>query len=437
MKRIGPTSLAVALASAFVALAPETPAHAAAASCRGVRATIVGTSSNDVIHGTPRRDVIVGLGGNDRIYAGAGNDLVCGGDGSDAIHGGAGDDRLYGGKDLLRSIEEDTETERVGDTLVGGPGNDHLAPGADHRPADPDDIVTDVISWEDAARGVHVDLRTGKARGEGADTFSGGVFTVVGSAQGDVIEGTSRSDLIDTGAGRDVVRARGGDDVITVGTFPHPGKADSRIRAGAGDDTVYATQRNVRIWGGDGDDSISAGGTGAHLMGGPGKDYLQGSDNTVSGGPGDDHLIGFIGDEAAFDGGSGVDDIQLDSVLQGHRQAASTGTWDMTTGEVSFALDETTTRLSASHLEGGNLPGWGTAWSVTGTAGDDSVFGDANTVSPVAFYGLDGDDTFRGSDGDDLFDGGPGNDHSFGMWGGDDTCLSVEARDRDDCEHVG
>ena len=92
-------------------LAPATPAHAATTTCRGVRATIVGTPSNDVIHGTAGRDVIAGLDGNDTIFAGGGDDLVCGGDGSDHLFGGAGRDRLYGGKDLLHSIEDDTETE--------------------------------------------------------------------------------------------------------------------------------------------------------------------------------------------------------------------------------------------------------------------------------------------------------------------------------------
>ena len=37
--------------------------------------------------------------------------------------------------------------------------------------------------------------------------------------------------------------------------------------------------------------------------------------------------------------------------------------------------------------------------------------------------------------GDDLFDGGPGNDHAWGMFNGDDTCISVETID-DDCEHI-
>ena len=155
----------------------------------------------------------------------------------------------------------------------------------------------------------------------------------------------------------------------------------------------------------------------------------------VSGGVGDDVLIGLIGDAAAFDGGPGSDYIQINSTLQGHHLVASTGTWNMVTGDLTFTVGDTTA-LSVSNLESASLPGWGTAWTVTGTPGNDYIGGDWNTPSPVTFYGLGGDDTFRGSDGDDLFNGGPGDDHSYGMGAGDDTCISVETIDGADCERV-
>jgi len=77
-----------------------------------------------------------------------------------------------------------------------------------------------------------------------------------------------------------------------------------------------------------------------------------------------------------------------------------------------------------------------TSWTVTGTAGDDVVSADANQTAPTHFDGRAGDDSFRGTDGDDVFDGGPGDDHSIGMFGGDDTCVSVEIIDGSDCENV-
>ena len=433
VRRAAPTVLAFTVASVVAVLAPGAPAYAAAVTCHGVKATIVGTHSSDVIHGTAGRDVIDGQGGNDTIYGRGGNDLVCGGYGADHLYGGTGRDGLYGGKDFLHSADEDG-MERLGDTVNGGPGSDRLDAGADTRPADL--VVLDVISWDGSAHGVHIDLRTRTTRGGGVDTFTGdGRFIVRGSAHGDVIEGTDRHDRIDTGAGPDVVRARGGNDNVNVGTYPHPGRAAARVWGGAGDDRLTATESHVRITGGPGDDWIEAGGSLSHLSGGPGNDYLAGGDNVIVGGAGDDDLSGLIGDTAQFDGGAGSDYIQIDSILEGHRQAASTGTWNMTTGDLTFTLGDTT-RIPVTNMESAHLPGWGTAWTVTGTSGDDFVGGDANTSSPVDFRGLAGDDSFGGTDGADLFDGGPGDDHSYGMDDGDDTCISVETIDGNDCEHV-
>jgi Ca2+-binding RTX toxin-like protein len=434
LPRVGSLSLSLTLtlASAVAVLGVATPAHAATATCRGIKATLVGSPSADVIHGTARRDVIVGLGGNDTIFGSGGDDLVCGGDGSDHLFGGAGNDRLYGGRDSLEDAQEDG-TERIGDTVSGGPGRDRLDAGTDPRAADT--VVHDVYSWAGAARGVHLDLRTRTARGEGTDTFARGTVTVVGSAHGDVIVGTHRRDRIETGAGPDVVRARRGSDLVSVGPNPRPRTGAAQVWGGPGADRLTASEDRVRLSGGPGDDWIAAGGSRAHLSGGPGNDNLQGGDSELSGGTGDDALTGLIGDAAAFDGGPGSDYIQIDSTLEGRREAASTGTWNMATGDLSFTLDDTT-RLSVSDIERASLPGWGTAWTVTGTSGDDFVGGDANTSSPVTFFGRGGDDSFRGTEGDDLFDGGSGDDHSYGMGAGDDTCVSVETIDQADCEHV-
>jgi hypothetical protein len=76
---------------------------------------------------------------------------------------------------------------------------------------------------------------------------------------------------------------------------------------------------------------------------------------------------------------------------------------------------------------------------LTGRTARVGVSGRARSpTSPlsVSFDGLDGDDVFWGTSGDDLFNGGPGDDHSWGMFNGDDTCISVETIDGDDCEHI-
>ena len=91
-------------------------AAAAASTCKGKSATIVGTEGNNVRKGTSRKDVIVGLGGKDQLSGLAGNDVICGGPGKDTLNGGKGNDKLYG--------------EAGKDTLKGGPGKDKLKGGA-------------------------------------------------------------------------------------------------------------------------------------------------------------------------------------------------------------------------------------------------------------------------------------------------------------------
>lgn len=102
-----------ALAVAMLAVPVAQRADAAAPTCMGKKATIVGTARNDTLNGTARADVIVGLGGKDRIDGRGGNDLICGGGGADIIKGGGGADRVKGGFGA--------------DTIEGGGNNDRLA----------------------------------------------------------------------------------------------------------------------------------------------------------------------------------------------------------------------------------------------------------------------------------------------------------------------
>lgn len=80
------------------------PGTSQATTCKGAKATIVGTNGNDVRKGTAGKDVMVGLGGNDKLSGLAGNDLICAGAGKDTLNGGKGNDKLYGeaGKDTLK-----------------------------------------------------------------------------------------------------------------------------------------------------------------------------------------------------------------------------------------------------------------------------------------------------------------------------------------------
>jgi uncharacterized repeat protein (TIGR01451 family) len=104
-------------ATALVTVLPQVPS----ATCRGVRATIVGTAGSEELTGTGGNDVIVALGGNDLVFSLAGRDLVCAGGGSDRVNAGTAADRVFGnaGRDRLFG-------RGGGDLLRGNAGNDVL-----------------------------------------------------------------------------------------------------------------------------------------------------------------------------------------------------------------------------------------------------------------------------------------------------------------------
>lgn len=102
----------------------------AAATCRGIAASVVGTTAADNLRGTSGRDVIAAFGGNDTITALAGGDLVCAGRGRDIVNAGGGADRVFGGggpdRLLGRSGADLLRGGRGVDTCRGGPGVDSV-----------------------------------------------------------------------------------------------------------------------------------------------------------------------------------------------------------------------------------------------------------------------------------------------------------------------
>ncbi|MBW4617625.1 MAG: hypothetical protein KME21_31360 [Desmonostoc vinosum HA7617-LM4] len=128
-------------------------------------------------------------------------DEVHGGAGNDQIAGGAGEDRLYGNAGA--------------DTLYGNEGNDYLVGGAGA------DIIYgsvgfDVASYEDAQKGVRVDLAAGKYYGTSSDgdrLYS--IEDLIGSSNGDRLLGDGYSNIIDGGMGNDTLDGRGGRDAVS------------------------------------------------------------------------------------------------------------------------------------------------------------------------------------------------------------------------------
>ena len=406
--------LAAALAAPLTPIA--IPPAAAAVTCHGERATIVGDSRSQVLNGTPGRDVIAGLGGNDTINGRGGNDLICGGRGADKLKGGGGNDRLFGGLDQL-TLNDEGEEERIGDELNGGPGDDVLRPGADHREAE--DVDPDELTWETAAHAVHLDLGAGTATGEGRDKFTVDEATVIGSEHDDVIDGSSGADHINAGPGSDVVRGHGGDDRLVLDSGRITPSSDDVAHGGPGDDAISATTGVDHIFGGAGNDGIDDTG--------PTNDVLKG-------GRGNDTITDQVGDSTAAQedaGGPGADQLNLFSTLINPSAAHSTGTWDMATGEMQITFNSKVS-LTATSFAFANFNTYGTSWDVTGTTNADDL--SAAGTSGTHFQALGGDDTFFGSPDDDVFDGGDGTDTATAMGAGNDTCISVEVSPPGDCD---
>lgn len=112
---------------------PTPPPPPVAATCRGVPATIKGTSGPDDLNGTGGPDVVAAFGGNDEIATFAGNDLVCAGRGNDSVGAGSAADRVFGGDglDLLlgRGGADLLRGNDGNDILNGNRGNDRLRGG--------------------------------------------------------------------------------------------------------------------------------------------------------------------------------------------------------------------------------------------------------------------------------------------------------------------
>jgi Ca2+-binding RTX toxin-like protein len=127
---------------------------------------------------------IIGFGGDDTIF---GNDAAH--FPGDALSGDEGNDQVYAGDGP--------------DVVDGGPGDDVLRGGGDSSGAG------DTVSYDIATTAVQVDLGTGSATGEGADTLLG-FRNVIGSQFGDTLTGNGAANTIRGQVGDDTLNVRDG-----------------------------------------------------------------------------------------------------------------------------------------------------------------------------------------------------------------------------------
>ena len=341
-------------------------AEAAPPTCKGDRATIVGTPWADSLVGTAGADVIVGKGGDDDIQGLGRGDKICGGPGNDYLYGNRGGDRLHGGagNDSLRG-------DRGPDRLEGNGGDDSFNIGQD-----PDrDVIDggkglgDLIlanfpsrdgDPEGGSRPAHIDLGAGTGRTElgGTDEFVlDSIERVYGSGHGDTIIGDDRANELTSGY-----------------------SGGGRIEGGGGDDVLREGQ--------DG---------GTEFYGGPGNDVINSigeRGNIADGGEGTDTY------SMAFGGGPMTADLDAGTAsVEGESSSSTLISIENLLG--SQAADRLSGDDGSNVLDGGRF------------GGDDLLQGRA------------GDDTLLGRGGDDQLDGGDGTDAADGG-GGSDSCVNAE-----------
>ena len=446
----------------------------AARSCGGKRATIVGTSGNDVLKSKKASDVILGLGGNDRISAGSnGNDVVCGGDGNDRINGNRGNNVLIGedGNDTILG-------QGGNDNMVGGGGKDRIVGGSGN-------------DQEDGGAGRDVVHGT-----TGNDRLKGGPGSdrVFGDNGNDGADGGGGNDFIDGGLGDDITRLGGGDLNGGPGTDTVVGGPGvDLVNGGAGDgDVVRGDQGPDEMDGGPGSQDIASFTTASvvsdvgsqspgcqntrgyaivielsrnvaceflspkkildqplrgieDVAGSSYADRIEGDagNNRIDGGPGDDDLRGGGGTDSAF-GGSGFDQctsFQFEDSCPGPRGNSSETTVELSNsidGSKTLVVlgrnsadDITVSRYSGGYRVTSNGPVDATGCTVSGQTatcpvqGLTTILGDSGPGDDKFTIGTDVATNVRttviGGSGSDVITGGPGADHLEAGESGRDT----------------
>lgn len=440
-------STAALVASVFAAV----PASAAPPTCRGVEATIVGTSGPDTLIGTDDDDVIVALGGHDRIQSRGGYDLVCAGEGDDVIDAGASHDSVYaeGGDDVAYGGP-------YPDGLRGGAGNDRLYGGAGYDTLRGDDGRDRLFG------GALYDQLHGNA---GVDHLDGGGASdyLDGGGDADVLYGRDGNDRLFGAFGPDRLYGGGGSDELNPGRgrgVVHGGPAGDRLNFETLDravdldllrgdvltrdgrialvDVEHARGTGYRdVMKGDASANTfytSTRGRGSRVDGRGGNDELTA--DTAVGGAGDDHLYGhrLIGD-------AGNDVLRLGFYFTPPDGGFAAGG----DGDDRISVYGGCSEGCAENVRAAGGPGVDrlSVWWYSGAAGEDPFRFDlpAGTVTQAdsgfalrifnleEIVGTDIDDVIIGTDGPEYLMGGPGDDVIEGRGGDDVLAAGTRAHD--------
>ena len=204
---------------------------------------------------------------------------------------------------------------------------------------------------------------------------------VMGSSDGEVLDGTSGTDFVYGFAGNDTLNGVGGSDILT---------------GGVGDDVINGGEGNDDLYGEDGNDLLD---------GGAGNDALYGywGNDSLTGGDGDDMLDGGDGVDL-MSGGFGSDTYYIEDLAERAVELSGEGSADLIWTDVSYTLadtDEVEFLYSISGYADLVLTGNSQANAIRGRGTNDTI------------YGGGGNDTLDGRVGVDIVYGGAGNDRIY------------------------
>ena len=229
-------------------------------------------TSVEGLEGVDGDDVLTGDAGDNALIGNGGNDVLSAGDGADALSGGAGDDTLRPGT-VGGAGDDDT------DTVDGGEGGESALPAGG-----------DLLTFDDRSAPITADLAAGTADGDNVADIE----RVTGGAGDDTLGGDDQANVLAGGAGlhdtltaASVASAPGVTVDLTAGTATRGGVTDSisgiedivgsafgdLLQGSAGPNSIDGREGIDTLYGRGGDDDLRSADTLAELVDcGPGQD---------------------------------------------------------------------------------------------------------------------------------------------------------------------
>ena len=306
-------------------------------------------------------DTFNGGAGSDTFYGGEGHDVMYGGDGWDTIDGGGGNDVIYddSGRIDAGSGDDYVVANGGGSLVIAGAGADYVSVGHDNydnynhvyansatgeRDSSDDEfhgLAGDTLSYAGSDVGVYVSSALGVAFTRFSNDASIGVDHFTGFTQ---FHGSSHDDFMRTSntsqywAAREVIRAGEGDDLIYASSgndIYYGGNNDWTGETGSDTVDYSSFQTSVTV-----DLSVNQAWVGGYqhlvydmenVVGSQAHDTISGddADNRIDGGEGNDLLTGngggdtfifargpggSVGGDQVMDFESGVDTLMIDDL---------------------------------------------------------------------------------------------------------------------------